>query len=51
MLNKVKQRYEAGVGSSFELVRVNNAIRCFENQLSELERKASLAGVPRNWRE
>jgi clan AA aspartic protease (TIGR02281 family) len=51
MLNKVKQRYEARAGSSSELVRINNAIRYFENQLSELERKASLAGVPRNWRE
>ena len=38
-------------GAKGELVRVNNAIRFFENQLSELERKASFAGVPRNWRE
>jgi len=30
----------------FELTRVNNAIRYFENQLSEFERKASFAGVP-----
>ena len=50
-LNKMKRRYEGGGGSSSELVRVNNAIRHFENQLSELERKASLAGVPRNWRQ
>jgi clan AA aspartic protease (TIGR02281 family) len=50
-LNKVKQRYEGRVGSSSELVRVNNAIRYFENQLSELERKASLVGVPQNWRQ
>ena len=49
-LRKVKQRYE-GRGSSSELTRVNNSIRYFENQLSELERKASFAGVPRNWRE
>jgi clan AA aspartic protease (TIGR02281 family) len=49
-LKKVKQRYE-GKGSSSELTRVNNSIRYFENQLSELERKASFAGVPRNWRE
>jgi clan AA aspartic protease (TIGR02281 family) len=49
-LKKVKQRYE-GRGSSSELTRVNNSIRYFENQLSELERKASFAGVPRNWRE
>jgi clan AA aspartic protease (TIGR02281 family) len=34
-----------------ELVRVNNSIRYFENQLSELERRASFAGVPRNWRQ
>jgi aspartyl protease family protein len=34
-----------------ELVRVNNSIRYFENQLSELDRRASFAGVPRNWRE
>jgi len=50
-LNKMKRRYEGRGGSSSELVRVNNAIRYFENQLSELERKASLAGVPRNWRQ
>jgi len=49
-LKKIKRRYE-GKGSSSELTRVNNAIRYFENQLNELERKASLAGVPRNWRE
>jgi clan AA aspartic protease (TIGR02281 family) len=49
-LKKVKRKYE-GRGSSSELIRVNNAIRYFENQLSEFERKASFAGVPRNWRE
>lgn len=49
-LKKIKKRYEAR-GSSSELNRVNNAIRYFENQLSELERKASFAGVPRNWRQ
>jgi clan AA aspartic protease (TIGR02281 family) len=49
-LKKVKQRYEkSGAGS--ELTRINNAIRYFENQLSELERRASFAGVPRNWRQ
>ena len=49
-LKKVKQRYEkSGAGS--ELTRVNNAIQYFENQLSELDRKASFAGVPRNWRQ
>jgi clan AA aspartic protease (TIGR02281 family) len=49
-LKKTKRNYE-GRGPSSELTRVNNAVRYFENQLSELERKASLAGVPRNWRE
>ena len=49
-LKRIKQRYEAR-GSSSELTRVNNAIRYFENQLSEFERKASFAGVPRNWRQ
>ena len=49
-LKKIKRKYE-GRGSSLELTRVNNAIRYFENQLSELERKASFAGVPRNWRQ
>ncbi len=34
-----------------ELRRINNAIRYFEEQLNELERRASFAGVPRNWRE
>ncbi|HUL32089.1 MAG TPA: retroviral-like aspartic protease family protein [Thermodesulfobacteriota bacterium] len=51
MLNNVKQRYEARAGSSSELIRINNAIRYFENQLSELERRASFAGVPRDWRQ
>jgi clan AA aspartic protease (TIGR02281 family) len=50
-LKKAKQRYEGRGASSSESVRVNNAIRHFENQLSELERKASSAGVPRNWRQ
>jgi len=38
-------------GARTELVQVNNSIQYFENQLNELERKASLAGVPRNWRQ
>jgi len=38
-------------GAQIELVHVNNAIRYFENQLSELEQRTSFAGVPRNWRE
>jgi clan AA aspartic protease (TIGR02281 family) len=50
-LKKAKQRYEGRGASNSESVRVNNAIRHFENQLSELERRASSAGVPRNWRE
>jgi clan AA aspartic protease (TIGR02281 family) len=50
-LNKMKRRYEGSGGSRSELVRVNNAIRYFENQLNELDRKASLAGVPRHWRQ
>ena len=49
-LKALKRKYE-GQGAGSELNRVNNAIRYFENQLSELERKASFAGVPRNWRE
>jgi clan AA aspartic protease (TIGR02281 family) len=49
-LKKMKAMYEKGEGRS-QVNRVNNAIRYFENQLSELERKASFAGVPRNWRE
>ena len=50
-LNRMKQRYEGRGGSSTELARVSKAIRYFENQLSEFERKASYAGVPRNWRQ
>ena len=49
-LRKLKGKIE-GKGASGELTRVNNAIRYFENQLSELERRASFAGVPRNWRQ
>ncbi len=50
-LSKMKRRYQGSGGVNSELVRVNNAIRYFENQLNELDRKASLAGVPRNWRQ
>jgi clan AA aspartic protease (TIGR02281 family) len=50
-LNRMKRRYEGRGGSSPELVRVKNAIRYFENQWSELDRRASFAGVPRNWRQ
>lgn len=49
-LKRLKARYDSR-GASTEQNRVNYAIRYFENQLSELERRASLAGVPRNWRE
>ena len=49
-LKNLKTKNEAKGGQT-ELNRVNNAIRYFENQLGELERKASSAGVPRNWRE
>jgi len=49
-LKRLKAKIESQ-GARGELARVNNAIRYFENQLSELERKASFAGVPRNWRQ
>jgi hypothetical protein len=49
-LKRLKTRYESGGGGS-ELKRVNSALQYFENKLSELERRASFAGVPRNWRE
>jgi len=49
-LKRLKEKYESQ-GNRSELNRVNNAIRYFENQLSELERRASFAGVPREWRE
>jgi clan AA aspartic protease (TIGR02281 family) len=49
-LKKSKAAYERSEWRS-ELNRVANAIRYFENQLGELDRKASFAGVPRNWRE
>lgn len=50
-LKKLKSIYESRSSSTQELTRINNGIRYFEYQLNELERKASLAGVPRNWRE
>ena len=50
-LNRMRRRYEGSGGSSSELVRVNNAIRYFQNQLNELEQRASFAGVPQNWRQ
>jgi len=48
-LKKLKSVYE-DQGARSELNRVNQAIQYFESQLSELERKASSFGVPRNWR-
>jgi clan AA aspartic protease (TIGR02281 family) len=49
-LKRMKATYERGALQT-EVKRVNNSIRYFENQLAELDRKASFAGVPRNWRE
>lgn len=49
-LKKLKAKAE-NQGSDSLLRRVNNTIRYFENRLEEIERKASFAGVPRNWRE
>jgi clan AA aspartic protease (TIGR02281 family) len=49
-LKSLKTKYE-NQGLRSEVNRVNNAIRYFENQLSDLDRRASSAGVPRNWRE
>jgi len=52
-LKKLKKNYEGrGTGSATtELYRINIAIQYFENQLDEWDRKASFAGVPRNWRQ
>jgi clan AA aspartic protease (TIGR02281 family) len=49
-LKREKTKYERSGGSS-ELRRVNSALQYFENRLSELERRASSVGVPRNWRD
>lgn len=38
------------LGRRDELISINNQIRYFENKLDELEREASFAGVPRDWR-
>jgi clan AA aspartic protease (TIGR02281 family) len=48
-LNRAKMYYQRQ-GKGPELRRVDNAIQYFENQLNEWERRASIAGVPRNWR-
>lgn len=49
-LKKSRAKHESR-GARSPLKRVDNAIRYFEKQLNELERMASYAGVPRNWRE
>jgi clan AA aspartic protease (TIGR02281 family) len=49
-LKRLKTNYERSGGGA-ELRRVNSALQYFENRLGELERRASFAGVPRNWRE
>ena len=49
-LKTLKAKYEAR-GKLNEAKWIDNALRHFEEQLNELERKASFAGVPRNWRE
>ncbi len=48
------KRLQGSPGSQWrgaERRQIDSAIRYFENQLSDLERKASLAGVPRSWRD
>ena len=49
-LKRMKAAYERNEQRA-EVTRVNTSIRYFENQLAELDRKASFAGVPRNWRQ
>lgn len=49
-LKSIKKNYEGKGESSSEFIRINHAIRYFENQLNELDRRASFVGVPRNWR-
>lgn len=49
-LKKLKAKAESQ-GAHSLLKQINNTVRYFENRLDELERKASFAGVPRNWRE
>jgi len=53
IMRKLRKNYEGrGTGSAkIELNRIDIAIQYFENQLNEWDRKASFAGVPRNWRE
>ena len=47
---KDARKYYQRQGKGSELRRVEKAIQYFENQLNEWERRASIAGVPRNWR-
>lgn len=49
-LKRLSARYQKQ-GDRSEQTRIRNTIRYFENQLEEFERRASLAGVPRHWRE
>jgi clan AA aspartic protease (TIGR02281 family) len=49
-LKELKIKYERKEARA-ELAQVSYSIQYFENQLSELERRASFAGVPRGWRE
>ncbi len=53
IMRKLRKNYEGrGTGSArAELNRIDTAIQYFENRLNEWDRKASFAGVPRNWRE
>ena len=48
-LNDARTYYQRQ-GKMSELRRVDKAVQYFENQLNEWERRASFAGVPRNWR-
>ena len=49
-LKRTKKEYE-NKGPGVELKRVDNALRYFGDKLDDLDRKASFAGVPRNWRQ
>jgi clan AA aspartic protease (TIGR02281 family) len=49
-LKELKIYYERKMDTA-RLARVTRSIPYFENQLSELDRRASFAGVPRNWRQ
>ena len=49
-LKELKIYYERKMDTA-RLARVTRSIPYFENQLSELDRRASSAGVPRNWRQ